>query len=186
MLICFSWVRIYVLPRQIEMQYNEEDTFTMITFFLRNLIGVKKLIFFKNNPVVHCIVSCAEKYFMATQLSSLNLDSFIFQLRQWALESQDTCKRWYVDHKPVSYRWDICQEPSFQSRKNQKTAKVKFTKRTDFHWFKSWLFACLNWSYELHLWYPAGTTVFLSFIWYLAIIMTSYVKGFFLNLNISY
>ena len=124
----------------------------------------KKANFFKNNPVVHCIVSCAEKYFMATQLSSLNLDSFIFQLRQWALESQDTCKRWYVDHKPVSYRWDICQEPSFQSRKNQKTAKVKFTKRTDFHWFKSWLLACLNCSYELHLWYPAGTTVFFFYM----------------------
>ena len=37
---------------------------------------------------MQCIVSCAKKYFMATQLSSLNLDSFIFQLRQWALESQ--------------------------------------------------------------------------------------------------
>ena len=44
--------------------------------------------FFKNNPVVLCIVSCFKKYFVATQLSSLNLDSFIFQLRQWALESQ--------------------------------------------------------------------------------------------------
>ena len=39
-------------------------------------------IFFKNNPVVQCIVSCAKKYFKATQLSSLNLDSFIFQLRR--------------------------------------------------------------------------------------------------------
>ena len=35
-----------------------------------------------------CIVSCFKKYFVAAQLSSLNLDSFIFQLRQWALESQ--------------------------------------------------------------------------------------------------
>ena len=50
--------------------------------------GSKKANFFQKNPVVHCIVSCAKKYFMATQLSSLNLDSFIFQLRQWALESQ--------------------------------------------------------------------------------------------------
>ena len=54
----------------------------MITFFSGNLIGKKKQFFFKNNPVVQCIVSCAKKYFMATQLSSLNLDSFIFQLRQ--------------------------------------------------------------------------------------------------------
>ena len=37
---------------------------------------------------MHCIVSYFKKYFMATQLSSLNLDSFIFHLRQWALESQ--------------------------------------------------------------------------------------------------
>ena len=37
---------------------------------------------------MQCIVSCAKKYFMGTQLSSLNLDSFTFQLRQWALESQ--------------------------------------------------------------------------------------------------
>ena len=37
---------IYVLLRQIEMQYNQEDTFTMITFFLGNLVGLKKLLKF--------------------------------------------------------------------------------------------------------------------------------------------
>ena len=37
---------IYVLLRQIEMQYNQEDTFTMKTFFLGNLVGVKKLLEF--------------------------------------------------------------------------------------------------------------------------------------------
>ena len=47
------------------MQYNQEDTFTMITFFLGNLIEVKEH-FFLNNPVVQCIVSCAKKYFIAT------------------------------------------------------------------------------------------------------------------------
>ena len=55
----------FMFCSKIEMQYNQEDTFTMITFFLGNLIGVKKH-FFKNNPVVQCIVSCAKKYFMAT------------------------------------------------------------------------------------------------------------------------
>ena len=67
-------------------------------------------------------------------------------------------KCWYLDRKPVSYRRNLCQESSFQSKKNQKTAKVKFNKRTDFHWFKSCLFACLNCFYELTLWYPSQTT----------------------------
>ena len=86
-----------------------------------------------------------------------------------------------MDQKPVSYRWNLCQESSFhQSRKNQKTAKVKFNKRTDFHWFKSCLFACLNCFYELNPWYPSQTTVclFVFFIWCLKIIMTSYVRSY--------
>ena len=33
----------------------------------------------------------------------------------------------------------------------------------NFLWFKSWLFAFLNCSYELDLWYPAETTVFFSY-----------------------
>ena len=81
-----------------------------------------------------------------------------------------------MDQKLVSYGWNICQESFFQSRKNQKTAKGKFDKRTDFLWFKSWLFVCLNCSSELHLWYPAQTAVF--FIC-LEINMTSYVKNYF-------
>ena len=40
-------LRIYLLLRQIEMQYNQVDTFTMITFFLGNMIGVKQQVRFK-------------------------------------------------------------------------------------------------------------------------------------------
>ena len=91
-------------------------------------------------------------------------------------------KCWYLDQKPVSYRRNLCQESSFQSRKNQKTAKVKFNKRTDFHWFKSCLFACLNCFYELNLWHSSQTTVclvFFVFIWCLKTIMTNYVRSYF-------
>ena len=138
---------------------------------------------------MQCIVSCARKYFMATQpFRPPKLRFFYFSVQAVSIGIPGSfripTKRWYLDQKPVSYRWNLCQESYFQSRKNQKTAKVKFNKRTDFLWFKSWLFACLNCSYELHLWYPAGTTFF--FIWCLGIIMTSYVKRFFLNLSISY
>ena len=39
-------LQIYLLLRQIEMQYNQVDTFTMMTFSLGNMI-VKKQIYFK-------------------------------------------------------------------------------------------------------------------------------------------
>ena len=127
-----------------------------------------------------CIVSCFKKYFMATQLSSLNLDSFIFQLRQWALESQGVSgylKTLIFGPETSKLRLKYLSRVFlFQSRKNQKTAKGKFDKRTDFLWFKSWLFVCLNCSSEHHLWYPAEPAVF--FIC-LEIIMTSYVKNYF-------
>ena len=40
-------LRIWFLLLQIEMQYNQVDTFTMMTFLLGNMIGVKKQISFK-------------------------------------------------------------------------------------------------------------------------------------------
>ena len=127
---------------------------------------------------MHCIVSCFKKYFMATQLSSLNLDSFIFHLRQWALESQGVSG--YLKtliFGPETSKLRLKSLPRvFFSKQEEKTAKSKFDKRTDFLWFKSWLFVCLNCSSELHLWYPAEPAVF--FIC-LEIIMTSYVKNYF-------
>ena len=99
---------------------------------------------------MQCIVSCARKYFMATQpFRPPKLRFFYFSVQAVSIGIPGSfripTKRWYLDQKPVSYRWNLCQESYFQSRKNQKTAKVKFNKRTDFLWFKSWLFACLNW-----------------------------------------
>ena len=127
---------------------------------------------------------CYEKFHSnATILPKLSLFYFsVKAVSNWNPRVfSDTCKRWYLDQKPVSYLWNLSQESSFQSRKNQKTAKVKFNKRTDFHWFKSCLFACLNCFYELNLWYPSQTTVclFFFFIWCLKIIMTSYVRSYF-------
>ena len=117
---------------------------------------------------MQCIVSCARKYFMATQpFRPPKLRFFYFSVQAISIGIPGSfripTKRLYLDQKPVSYRWNLCQEPYFQSRKNQKTAKVKFNKRTDFLWFKSWLFACLNCSYELHLWYPAEPAVLFSY-----------------------
>ena len=127
---------------------------------------------------MHCIVSYFKKYFMATQLSSLNLDSFIFHLRQWALESQGVSG--YLKtliFGPETSKLRLKSLPRvFFSKQEEKTAKSKFDKRTDFLWFKSWLFVCLNCSSVLHLWYPAQTAVF--FIC-LEINMTSYVKNYF-------
>ena len=75
-------LRIYFLLPQIEMQYNQVDTFTMMTFLLGNIIGVKKQISFKKNAVVQCFVSaCARKYFIETQPSSLNLAFFYFSVK---------------------------------------------------------------------------------------------------------
>ena len=125
-----------------------------------------------------CIVLWFKKYFMATQLSSLNLDSFIFQLRKSALESQGVSG--YLKtliFGPETGKLRLKSLPRvFFSKQEEKTAKSKFDKRTDFLWFKSWLFVCLNCSSELHLWYPAEPAVF--FIC-LEIIMTSYVKNYF-------
>ena len=113
---------------------------------------------------MQCIVSaCARKYFMETQPFSLNLAFFIFQLRQWALESQSVfgyLQTLIFEPETSKLLMNLSQESSFQSKKNQKTAKVKFNKRTDFLWFKSWLFAWLNCSLELNLWCSAETTVF--------------------------
>ena len=105
----------------------------------------EKANFFQNNAVVQWIVSaCARKYFMETQPFSLNLAFFIFQLRQWALEPQSVfgyLQTLIFEPETSKLLMNLSQESSFQSKKNQKTAKVKFNKRTDFLWFKSWLFA---------------------------------------------
>ena len=77
---------------------------------------------------------------METQPSSLNLAFFIFQLRQGALESQSVfgyLQTLIFEPETSKLLMNLSQESSFQSKKNQKTAKVKFNKRTDFLLFKS-------------------------------------------------
>ena len=44
-------LQIYFSLRQIETQYNQVDTFTMITFFLGNMIGVKLQICLGNHMI---------------------------------------------------------------------------------------------------------------------------------------
>ena len=48
-------LQIYFSLRQIEMQYNQVDTFTMITFFLENMIGAKQQICVGNHMISSAI-----------------------------------------------------------------------------------------------------------------------------------
>ena len=69
----------------------------------------------KKRQILFCIAK-------GNMLRQLNDPSWflnpIFQLRQWALELYQVkdqarrSQRWYLDQKPVSYRWNLCQESS--------------------------------------------------------------------------
>ena len=84
---------------------------------------------------------------MVTQLSSLNLDSFIFQLRQLALESQGV----------FGYLQMLIFGPETSKLPMKPLSRVFFSSKQE---EPKNLSACLNCFYELNLWYPAQTTVF--------------------------
>ena len=122
-----------------------------------------------------CIVSCFKKYFMATQLSFLNLDSFIFQLRQWALESQGASgylKTLIFGPETSKLRLKYLSRVFFSKQEEPKDGQRQVWQENGFPLIQKLTF-CLS---ELHLWYPAQTAVF--FIC-LEINMTSYVKNYF-------
>ena len=73
-----------------------------------------------------------------------------------------------MDQKPVSYRWNLCKESSFQSRKNQ---WISFDLKVDF---------LLVWTALTSLIFGILLKLLVFFIWCLEIIMSSYVKSYFL------
>ena len=135
---------------------------------------------------MQCIVSCAKKYFMATQLSSLNLDSFIFQLRQWALESQGVfgyLQMLIFGPETSKLPMKALSSLLFKAGRTKRRPKSSLTREqisidSKVAFLLVWTaFTSLIFDILLKLLFVC--LFFFVFIWCLKIIMTSYVRSYF-------
>ena len=142
----FSWVTIFsFFSGKLRCSKIKMTRLRWWHSFLGNLIGVKTQISLKQSFRAMYRFMCYEIFYGNSSILP-KLRFFYFSVKAVSIGIPGSFRIpanadiWTINQ----YRLNICQESSFQSRKNQKATKVKFNKRTAFHWFKSWLFPSLN------------------------------------------